>query len=258
MRWIDFEGKTVVVTGASGGIGRAVAQSFADLGAKVFLLDRRGTGLDEPAEAIGGIGLECDVTDAAAIETVADRIAQEGGADILVNNAGILKPAPLDELPIADWQAMMAVNLDGCLRLAQIFGAQMMKKTAGSIVNVASISASQPQPFSGAYSPGKAALVMLSRQIAYEWGPKGIRCNVVSPGLVETPLSASFYENGTVRSAREALVPTGRIGQPQDMADAVVFLASHRASYINGQELVIDGGLSQTLMGSVPRPGYSR
>uniref|UniRef100_UPI0035673595 SDR family NAD(P)-dependent oxidoreductase n=1 Tax=Actibacterium sp. TaxID=1872125 RepID=UPI0035673595 len=174
-----------------------------------------------------------------------------------VNNAGILRPGPLDDLALNDWRRMLEVNLNGCLIAAQAFGKQMIAKGAGALVHIASISASQPQPFSGAYSPGKAAVSMLSRQLAYEWGPKGVRSNVVSPGLVLTPLSEAFYADATVKSAREALVPVGRIGRPQDMADASLFLASPRASYINGQEIVVDGGLSQTLMGTVPRPGYS-
>ncbi len=152
---------------------------------------------------------------------------------------------------------MLEVNLNGCLLAAQAFGRQMIDKGAGALVHVASISASQPQPFSGAYSPGKAAVAMLSRQLAYEWGPKGLRSNVVSPGLVITGLSEAFYADPAVKSARETRVPVGRIGRPEDMAEAAVFLASQRAGYINGQEIVVDGGLSQTLMGSVPRPGYT-
>tara|TARA_R110002124_G_C8594914_1_gene483707 strand:- start:132 stop:515 length:384 start_codon:yes stop_codon:yes gene_type:complete len=125
-------------------------------------------------------------------------------------------------------------------------------------VHVASISASQPQPFSGAYSPGKAGVVMLSRQLAYEWGARGVRSNVVSPGLVRTPLSAAFYADNETLAARESMVPVGRIGDPVDTANAVLFLCSSRANYITGQEIIIDGGLSQVLMGQVPRPGYAQ
>jgi NAD(P)-dependent dehydrogenase (short-subunit alcohol dehydrogenase family) len=123
-------------------------------------------------------------------------------------------------------------------------------------VHIASISASQPQAFSGAYSPSKAAVAMLSRQLAFEWGPRGVRSNVVSPGLVRTPLSEEFYQTSSVLRRREEVVPVRRIGSPKDIADAAVFLSSERASYINGQEIVVDGGLSQTLMSHVPRPGY--
>ena len=127
----------------------------------------------------------------------------------------------------------------------------------GVLVHVASMAGTQPQPASGAYSASKAAVLMLSRQLAYEWGPKGIRSNTVSPGLVRTPLSEPFYQNEAVKAQREAMVPLRRIATPQDMADVALFLASPRASYVTGQDIVVDGGLSQTLMGLVPRPGYA-
>lgn len=257
MAWIDFAGRVVVVTGGSGGIGRALLAGFADLGAHVVALDHRAEEARAAAAACGGTGIGCDIADPQAVGAAAAQVAALGGADVLVNNAGILRPGPLDRLDLADWQAMLRVNLDGCLLTSQAFGAQMAAKGGGALVHVASISASQPQPFSGAYSAGKAAVAMLSRQLACEWGPRGIRSNVVSPGLVVTPLSKGFYADPKVRRAREALVPSGRIGTAADMADAAIFLASARAAYVNGQEIVVDGGLSQTIMGTVPRPGYA-
>ena len=263
MDWLGLAGKVVVVTGGSGGIGRACLAAFYEAGARVVSLDyaepdakRAAAQID--ASGTRAMGLGCDVSHATSVQAAALIVAEQwGGADVLVNNAGILRPGPLEDLALADWTRMLEVNLNGCLLAAQAFGGQMIAKGAGALVHVASISASQPQPFSGAYSPGKAAVAMLSRQLAYEWGPKGLRSNVVSPGLVLTPLSEAFYADDLVKAAREALVPSGRIGRPQDMADAALFLASDRAAYINGQEIVVDGGLSQTLMGSVPRPGYS-
>lgn len=263
MSWLGLAGKTVVVTGGSGGIGRACLAAFHGAGARVVALDytaadAENASLDLDPDQRTAMGLGCDVSDKDSVQTAAETVAKIwGGADILVNNAGILRPGALEDLALEDWSAMLAVNLNGCLLAAQAFGGQMLKKGAGALVHIASISASQPQPFSGAYSPGKAAIAMLSRQLAYEWAPRGVRSNVVSPGLVLTPLSEAFYRDETVRSAREKRVPVGRIGRPQDMADAALFLASERAGYINGQEIVVDGGLSQTLMGSVPRPGYS-
>ncbi|WP_226550193.1 SDR family NAD(P)-dependent oxidoreductase [Celeribacter naphthalenivorans] len=257
MGWIDFTGKIAVVTGGSGGIGRAMLATFKELGATVVALDYRAEDAEAAAHAVDGYGFGCDVSDPASVAKAAAQIAKLGGADVLVNNAGILRPGPLEELALEDWQAMLRVNLDGCFITAQAFGAQMIAKGKGALIHVASISASQPQPFSGAYSPGKAGVAMLSRTLAYEWGPKGLRSNVVSPGLVLTPMSEPFYANTEVKAARERRVPTGRIGAAEDMAHASAFLASDRASYINGQEIVVDGGLSQTLMGSVPRPGFT-
>lgn len=251
--WLGLQGRTVVVTGAGGGIGQALARGFAEAGARLVLLDR-DTGATEPlARALpDAAALACDVTDEAAVAAAAAGIK----ADVLVNNAAVLRPGPLDQVPIADWQRMLDVNLTGYLRCAQGFGRGMLARGRGALVHVASIAASQPQPASGAYSPSKAAIAMLSRQLAAEWGPRGVRSNVVSPGLVRTPLSEPFYADEPTRLRREGMVPLRRIGRTQDIADAAVWLASDRAAYVTGQEIVVDGGLSQALMGLVPRPGY--
>ncbi len=262
MDWLGHAGKCVVVTGGSGGIGRATLEAFHGAGATVVALDYDGDAAKKAAAEIDptgerAFGLRCDISSEEAVLAAAKTVAAKGGADILVNNAGILRPGPLSDLSLSDWTRMLEVNLNGCFLAARAFGAQMVAKRRGALVHIASISASQPQPFSGAYSPGKAAVAMLSRQIAVEWGPKGVRSNVVSPGLVLTPMSEKFYENTATKEARETMVPVGRIGRPQDMADAAMFLASERASYVNGQEIIVDGGLSQALMYAVPRPGFA-
>lgn len=259
MSWLGLNGKTVVVTGAGGGIGQALARAFAGQGTRVVLLDRDTQRTAPLAESLGGgaLALACDLSRPDDVAAAAAKVEAEGGADILVNNAGILRPGPLESVSEADWSAMLAVNLTGYLAAAQAFGRGMIARGGGALVHVASIAGTQPQPASGAYSASKAAILMLSRQLAFEWGPKGIRSNSLSPGLVRTPLSEPFYKDEKVKAAREAMVPMRRIAMPEDMADVALFLASPRASYVTGQDLVVDGGLSQSLMGMVPRPGYA-
>lgn len=259
MSWLGLDGKTAVITGAGGGIGQALTRAFAAEGVRVVLLDRTEERIRELADELGNgaFVLSCDLSKGDEIAAAAEAVEAEGGADILVNNAGILRPGPLESVSEADWSAMLSVNLNGYLAAAQAFGRRMIARGSGTLVHVASIAGTHPQPASGAYSASKAAILMLSRQLAYEWGPNGIRSNTVSPGLVRTPLSEPFYRDAEVKAKREAMVPLGRIAEPKDMADVTLFLASPRASYVTGQDIVVDGGLSQTLMGLVPRPGYA-
>ncbi len=199
----------------------------------------------------------CDTTNAENVAAAAAAVEKSlGPCGILVNTAAILRSGGLDTLSLAEWNTTLAVNLTGYFLCAQAFGPQMRKLGRGSLVHVASVAASNAQGFSGAYSVSKAGVVMLSRQLASEWGPQGIRSNVVSPGLVVTPMSQAFYDTPGVTERRTAVVPVRRIGTPQDMADAILYLASERASYVNGDEIVVDGGFTRTIMNLVPRPGH--
>jgi len=258
MSWLGLEGKVAVVTGAGGGIGTAIAAAFAGVGARVALLDLDENAAKAAAAQTGGLAVACDVIDGASVATAAEAVATAlGPADILVNNAALLSPGNLDEIDIAEWEKMLAVNLTGYLRCAQAFGRGMLERGAGALVHVGSISGNHQQAFSNAYSASKAGVSMLSRQLAFEWGPRGVRSNVVSPGLVRTPLSEAFYADARTKAAREAVVPLRRIGRVEDIAEAVLFFASQRSGYISGQEVIVDGGYGQTLMSHLPRPGYA-
>lgn len=261
--WLGLKGRRCVVTGAASGIGRAVATSLVQAGAAVALLDRDLAGCAAVAEtlrAAGGpvLAIGCDTSDPARVAAAADETRRSLGAcDVLVNNAGMLRAGPLDALSPADWNAVLSVNLTGYLLCAQAFGRDMLQAGRGSIVHVASVAATHPQSFSGAYSASKAGVVALARQLAAEWGPSGVRSNVVSPGLIRTPLSEAFYREPGVEERRAAMVASRRIGTPQDVADVVLFLAGDRAGYVNGAEILVDGGFDCMLLGLVPRPGFS-
>lgn len=261
--WLGLQNRVCVVTGAGGGIGRAVALGMAEAGASVILLDKSGENCRATADALHSTGartlaLECDIADPNSV-AAAERASQAlGPCDILVNNAGVLQAGPLATVSIEDWNLLLSVNLTGYLLCAQAFGKAMIERGRGAIVHTASIAGSNAQGFSGAYSVSKAGVLMLSQQLAVEWGPHGVRSNVMSPGLVRTPMSEHFYQDSNVMQRRAAAIPLGRIGSPKDMAQVVLFLASDRAGFVNGQEIIVDGGFEHMLMSLVPRPGFER
>jgi NAD(P)-dependent dehydrogenase (short-subunit alcohol dehydrogenase family) len=260
--WLGLSGRVCVVTGGGGGIGRATALSFAQAGGRVAAIDLDERGLEVTREELARLGAEhviarCDTSDVESVTSASATIEQSlGPCHVLVNTAAVLRPGALDTLSLAEWNAVLAVNLTGYFVCAQVFGRQMRALGRGSLVHVASIAGSNAQGQSGAYSVSKAGVIMLSRQLANEWGPHGIRSNVVSPGMVITPMSQSFYDTPGVPERRAAVVPMRRVGMPQDMADAILFLASDRASYVNGDEITVDGGYTNMLMNLVPRPGF--
>lgn len=261
--WLGLEGRVVVVTGANGGIGRAIVRALLENGAHVAMLDREALSAQEVAELAADtsgqcIALACDVADDVQVEAAAEAVSRKlGDCFALVNNAAVSIPGHLDVIDLADWSHQININLTGYLRCARAFATSMRANRAGSIVHIASIAGSNPQSFSGAYSSTKAAILMLSRQLAFEWGPYGIRNNVISPGLTRTPLTEPYYVDSQMRAQRENAVPLRRIGVPEDIANVAVFLVSERSSYMNGSEMVVDGGFTQSLMSHIPRPRRS-
>lgn len=262
--WLDLAGRNFVVTGAASGIGLAVADALARVGGHVALVDRDGESAERAARQLRAQGaralpVACDIADPEAIAAAAERVRRElGKVSGLVNNAGLLRPGPLDAVSLEDWNRVLAVNLTGYLLCARTFGRDMLDAGHGSIVHIASISALHPQTRSGAYSASKAGVLLLNKQMAAEWGPRGVRSNAICPGMIRTALSADFYKVPGFEAARAAVTASRRVGEPMDIADPALFLLSDRAGYVNGTELVVDGGLDCMLMDMVPRPGFNQ
>jgi NAD(P)-dependent dehydrogenase (short-subunit alcohol dehydrogenase family) len=254
-----LEGRTCVVTGGGSGIGQGVAIALAGEGAKVALLDVNDRGNQETMDLIAkvggtGLALHCDVSNLTSIESARDTIrAQFGDPKILVNVAGIIRRGGIESLALEDWNAVLAINLTGYFLCSQVFGRAMLEQRDGVLVHVTSVMSDFPSPYTGAYSVTKAGVRMLSRQLAIEWGASGVRSNCVAPSLIITPMSQGTYDIPGVMERRCAAVPLGRIGLPADIAQAVLFLVSPRAAYVNGTELLVDGGFMSNLMSLVPR-----
>lgn len=259
--WLELNGRVCVVTGAASGIGAQIALSLAEVGAHVALLDRDIDGAAALAAQIVAAGgnaraFACDVSHETSVLQAAEAVAQTFGVVWgVVNNAGFLRSASLQDVTLADWNAVLAVNLTGCLLVGRALARHM--RGGGSVVNVASIAAHFPQSHSGAYSASKAGVVQMSRQMAVEWGARGIRSNVICPGLIRTALSAAFYAVPGVEAKRAAMTASKRVGEPADIAHTALFLLSPRSSYVNGTEIDVDGGMPAMLMDMVPRPGYN-
>ncbi|WP_043460915.1 SDR family NAD(P)-dependent oxidoreductase [Azohydromonas australica] len=262
--WLGLEGRVCVVTGGGSGIGEETARQLAQAGAAVAVLDRDESAACRVAAEIAAtgalaIGIAADVSLASEVTAAAAKVRAELGAcQVLVNNAAARKPGALLDMPLEQWNQVLSVNLTGALICTQAFGQQMVNAgRGGSIIHVASIVGEHPLPNGGAYSASKAGMMMLARTLAVELAAHRIRSNVVCPGLVRTPFSEDAYQAPDLLRQREDMIPAGRVSSPLDLANAIVFLASDRSSYVNGQELHVDGGLRQTLMSQVPRAGKS-
>ena len=230
-------------------MGAAIVKKLVTNGARVAVVDRHRD-WDEQLEQLEREGkvvfYALDVTDPQAVEDVFARaVAELGHLDILVNNAGISVPGALETLPMETWDKVMDVNLKGVFTCSQK-AFPYLKEKGGVILNISSMSGVEPYAGMGSYCVSKAGVIMLTRQMAYEWAPYGIRVNAICPGLTRTPLTENLYQDPEICAARTALVPLKRIGVPEDMANMAVFLASDEASYVTGQAIVVDGGLLGT------------
>lgn len=250
----------VVVTGAAQGIGRAVAGEIAATGRAVAALDRDASGVADTCELIRAKGGSAawyvvDVAERSELGAVRDQIlADLGEVEGLVNNAGVVSFGGLRDVSPEEWARVHRVNSASALWVAQTFLTDLAARR-GAIVNVASIAAFAPSPTTGPYSVSKAAIAHLTRQMAVEWGPLGVRANAVAPGLISgTGMTQVEEETDGLRDARAGIVPLGRTGRPEEVAAVVSFLLSDASRYVSGQVLLVDGALSVSLLTHVPRP----
>jgi 3-oxoacyl-[acyl-carrier protein] reductase len=235
----SLEGKTALVTGASRGIGRAIAAELASGGATVVIGYRSGA--DEAAEVADELGcrsVQADVSD----PDDAKRLVEEAGdVDVLVNNAGITRDGLLVRMPDEDWRVVLDTNLGGTFNTCRAASRGMMKRRGGAIVNLSSISGVRGNPGQTNYSAAKAGIIGFTKSLARELGSRGVRANVVAPGYISTRLTNELPDE--LKESMLAATPLGRFGDPEDVAGVVRFLCSDEASFITGEVLLVDGGL---------------
>ena len=244
--------KTMIVTGAAGGIGEQIALRATQAGYRVGLIDVDARRVEAAAANMSNaVGYGADASSESDIEAVLDLFGDV--PDVLVNNAGIVRFGPLIDQSAEAFRKVIDVNVVGCFITAKAVARRMLKRGSGSIVNLSSINATHPGPGAGAYPASKAAVVSLTQHMSLEWGPGGVRVNAIAPGFIDAGMSAPIYADARVRQLRGGAVPQRRLGSADDIANAVLFLASDLAGYINGHELVVDGGVVNSVLAQLPR-----
>jgi 3-oxoacyl-[acyl-carrier protein] reductase len=245
----DLHGQVAIVTGGARGLGRAIAETLSACGAKIALVDVNAEALAETVAAIRQAGGTAeafvgDVTSSQRVNEVVDEvIARLGSLEILVNNAGITRDSLVIRMKDEQWDAVLGINLRGTFLFTRAAARPMLKGKRGRIINIASVSGLMGNPGQANYSASKAGVIGLTRTVARELASRGITVNAVAPGFIATDMAAKLGED--VLEQVKSQTPLGRLGDPQDVADAVLFLASEAASFITGHVLVVDGGLSE-------------
>lgn len=247
----SLEGKVAIITGASRGIGQAIAEGFSEMGAKVVLASRKAEALEQVRQAIASKGgdalvIPTHMGDMEAVRNLVRRTLEHyGTVDILVNNAAT-NPVfgPTSEIEEPAYDKIMDVNVKGMFFLTQEVGKVLCEKGSGSVINISSEAGITPTPMLGVYSISKAAVNMLTKVFAQEWGPRGVRVNAIAPGLVKTHFSQALWGNEAILKAALATIPMGRIAEPKEIVGMAIYLASDASSYVTGQVFLIDGGRS--------------
>ncbi|HEY5356845.1 MAG TPA: SDR family NAD(P)-dependent oxidoreductase [Streptosporangiaceae bacterium] len=253
MSLFELTGKKAFVTGASRGIGQAIAVAFAEAGADVALVARSADGLAETASQVKAVGRQAvvvpaDVTSQEEVAAaVSQAIEQLGYVDTVVNNAGGSNfMVGFADLRLSGWDKLMRLNLSSAVYVCHAFAGHLLDRGEGSVINVASVAGVASAPLISPYGAAKAALISLSKTLAVEWGGQGIRVNALCPGWTATELNRTLWEDPQAGPATIANVPMGRWGRAEEMAGPAVFLASDASSYMTGQVLVVDGGQTAT------------
>jgi NAD(P)-dependent dehydrogenase (short-subunit alcohol dehydrogenase family) len=238
-----LEGKRALVTGAGSGIGEGIARAMAEAGAEVIVVDVNVAGAARVAEAIGAAHYALDVADRSACDALAATVARDlGPVSVLVNNAGIIRRGKVtDPGSRADWDATLSVNLDGPYNVTTAFLSQLTG-SKGSVINIGSIQSFVALPNSAAYTTSKGGVRALTKALAIELSPLGVRVNAIGPGMIATPLNANARQNPDYMRNFLHRIPLGRLGEPADIAGPAVFLASDLARYVTGVTLPVDGG----------------
>ncbi len=242
-----LEGKLALVTGGASGIGEGIARAMAKHGARVIVADVNRAGATRVAETIEGAAsaFELDVSDRLACDEASNQIERNfGPISVLVNNAGIIRRGKLEAATArADWDATMAVNLDGPYNMVIAFLAQLKATKKGSVINIGSIQSFVALPNSAAYKTSEGGVRALTKALAIELSPQGVRVNAIGPGMIATPINADARQNPDYMANFAQRIPLGRLGEPADIAGPAVFLASDLARYITGVTLPVDGGI---------------
>ena len=244
--------KTAIVTGAGAGIGKAICQKLSQNNYRVGMLDLNEENVNEASKGIeNSVPLHGDVTNQESIKKAFEKFGEI--PDLLVNNVGIVLFGPLEEHSVEDYSKSLNINLLGSFITSRILINDMIKRGNGSIINMSSVNGVNPGIGIGAYPASKAGIISMTQQMAIEWGKFGIRVNCISPGFIDAGMSKPIYEDPKVRELRGGAVPSGRLGEADDIANAVLFLDSENASYVNGHNLVVDGGVISSVIAQLPR-----
>lgn len=247
-------GRTAIVTGGAQGIGAAICLAAARSGYRVGVLDLNRNGCEALVRSLSGTGhvaLQADVTDERQVHAAFEAFGVT--PDVVVNNAGIVRFGPLIAQSVGDFRASVEVNLIGTYIVAREAAQRMQARRAGVIVNMTSVNALTPGPGSGAYPAAKAGVAKLTEQFSLELGEYGIRVNSVAPGFIDGGMSAPIYADPKIRELRGRAVPLRRLGTVEDIANAVLWLASDHAAYVTGHQLVVDGGVAHSVLLQLPR-----